>query len=99
MPDPTDPKKPLSPTSAAVRIAKPSAGEPAPTMRLNKRMAELGICSRREADDWIARGWVRVNEALAALQEQGSIRIEYGGLRVLDLAALRSSEFTSKKHF
>lgn len=30
-------------------------------MRLNKRMAELGLCSRREADDWIARGWVRVN--------------------------------------
>jgi 23S rRNA pseudouridine2604 synthase len=30
-------------------------------VRLNKRMAELGICSRREADDWIARGWVRVN--------------------------------------
>ena len=39
----------------------------------------------------------RVNEALAALQERGSIRIEYGGLRVLDLAALRSSVFTSKK--
>jgi CRP-like cAMP-binding protein len=31
----------------------------------------------------------RVNEALAALAAQGSIRIEYGGLRVLDLAALR----------
>ena len=31
----------------------------------------------------------RVNEALAALQQQGSIRIEYGGLRVLDLQALR----------
>ena len=61
MPDPTDTKKPLRPTGAAVRIAKPSAGEPVPTMRLNKRMAELGICSRREADDWIARGWVRVN--------------------------------------
>lgn len=30
-------------------------------MRLNKRMAELGLCSRREADDWIERGWVRVN--------------------------------------
>ncbi len=30
-------------------------------MRLNKRMAELGLCSRREADDWIAHGWVRVN--------------------------------------
>jgi len=33
----------------------------------------------------------RVNEALSALQAQGTIRIEYGGLRVLDLAALRSS--------
>jgi 23S rRNA pseudouridine2604 synthase len=29
------------------------------TTRLNKRMAELGMCSRREADDWIAKGWVR----------------------------------------
>lgn len=35
----------------------------------------------------------RVNEALAALQAQGAIRVEYGGLRVLDLAALRSSGF------
>jgi 23S rRNA pseudouridine2604 synthase len=33
-------------------------------VRLNKRMAELGLCSRREADDWIARGWVRVNGAV-----------------------------------
>jgi CRP-like cAMP-binding protein len=31
----------------------------------------------------------RVNEALRALQERGVIRIEYGGLRVLDLDALR----------
>ena len=61
MPHPTDPQKPLLPTGPAVRIAKPAAGEPVLTMRLNKRMAELGICSRREADDWIARGWVRVN--------------------------------------
>ncbi len=36
-------------------------------IRLNKRMAELGLCSRREADDWIARGWVRVNGAPAVL--------------------------------
>lgn len=33
----------------------------------------------------------RVNEALASLQEQGIIRVEYGGLRVLDLQALRES--------
>lgn len=37
------------------------------TSRLNKRMAELGLCSRREADDWIARGWVRVNGAVAVM--------------------------------
>ena len=31
------------------------------TLRLSKRMSELGLCSRREADEWIARGWVRVD--------------------------------------
>lgn len=30
-------------------------------VRLSKRMAELGLCSRREADEFIARGWVKVN--------------------------------------
>lgn len=30
-------------------------------VRLSKRMSELGICSRREADVWIERGWVRVD--------------------------------------
>ena len=30
-------------------------------MRLSKRMSELGLCSRREADEWIERGWVRVD--------------------------------------
>ena len=39
----------------------------------------------------------RVNEALAALEAQGSIRVEYGGLRVLDLGALRSSVVLYKK--
>jgi CRP/FNR family cyclic AMP-dependent transcriptional regulator len=33
----------------------------------------------------------RVNEALTSLQAQGAIQVEYGGLRILDLAALRSS--------
>jgi CRP/FNR family cyclic AMP-dependent transcriptional regulator len=32
----------------------------------------------------------RVNESMRALQAAGLIRIEYGGVRVLDLAALRS---------
>ena len=39
----------------------------------------------------------RVNEALTALEAQGTIRVEYGGLRVLDLVALRSSIFQDKK--
>jgi CRP/FNR family cyclic AMP-dependent transcriptional regulator len=37
----------------------------------------------------------RVNESLSTLQAQAIIRVEYGGLRVLDLAALRSSVFSS----
>ena len=41
--------------------------ESSATTRLNKRMAELGLCSRREADDWIAKGWVKVDGAVAAM--------------------------------
>jgi len=29
--------------------------------RLSKVMAERGLCSRREADEWIVNGWVKVN--------------------------------------
>ena len=35
-------------------------------LRLSKRMSELGLCSRREADEWIARGWVRVDGKVAS---------------------------------
>ena len=41
--------------------------------RLNKRMAELGLCSRREADAWIERGWVRVNGQPAQMGMQVGI--------------------------
>jgi 23S rRNA pseudouridine2604 synthase len=36
-----------------------------PNPRLSKRMSELGLCSRREADEWIAKGWVRVDGIIA----------------------------------
>lgn len=36
----------------------------------------------------------RVNEALRTLEGMGIIRVEYGGLRVLDLAALRTGTFS-----
>ena len=69
---------PKSSASGAVRIRRPEAAPAAAssataaasapaTVRLNKRMADLGLCSRREADDWIARGWVRVNGAPAVM--------------------------------
>jgi CRP-like cAMP-binding protein len=38
----------------------------------------------------------RVNEALTALAEQGAIRVEYGGLRVLNLPALRAAVFAGQ---
>jgi len=34
-------------------------------MRLAKRMAVLGFCSRREADEYILKGWVKVNGQVA----------------------------------
>jgi 23S rRNA pseudouridine2604 synthase len=36
------------------------------SMRLSKRMSELGIASRREADEWIAKGWVRVDDQVVS---------------------------------
>jgi 23S rRNA pseudouridine2604 synthase len=58
-------------------MSEPSSSA-ATTTRLNKRMAELGLCSRREADDWIAKGWVRVNgqTAVMGLQVAPDARIE-----------------------
>ena len=73
MQDPSKPGAGPRPGGTAVRIPKanaPASTAPAPassTVRLNKRMAELGLCSRREADDWIARGWVLVNGAPAVM--------------------------------
>ena len=40
------------------------------TVRLSKRMAELGLCSRREADAYIERGWVSVNGEKAVLGQK-----------------------------
>ena len=38
--------------------------------RLSKRMTALGLASRREADEWIEAGWVRVNGRLAVLGQR-----------------------------
>ena len=39
-------------------------------MRLNKRLVELGVCSRRNADKLIEAGKVKVNDRVAVLGEQ-----------------------------
>jgi CRP/FNR family cyclic AMP-dependent transcriptional regulator len=57
-------------------------------------VGELLRITQQELAYLIGLSRQRVNEALRALQAQGAIRVEYGGLRVLDLAALRSSGTT-----
>ena len=39
-------------------------------MRINKFLGETGVCSRREADQWIAAGRVSVNGVMAVLGTQ-----------------------------
>ncbi len=39
-------------------------------VRLSKQMGLLGMASRREADEWIAAGWVRVDGKLAVLGQR-----------------------------
>jgi 23S rRNA pseudouridine2604 synthase len=48
------------------------------TLRLNKRMAELGLASRREADEWIGKGWVTVDGEVATMgmQVKPDVKIE-----------------------
>ncbi len=36
-------------------------------IRINKRIADMGMCSRREADEWVEKGWVRINGEVAVM--------------------------------
>lgn len=46
---------------AAAKAAYKSSPVNLESPRLSKVMAERGICSRREADEWIVNGWVKVD--------------------------------------
>ena len=59
--------------------------------RLYPGVGEVLRITQQELAYLVGLSRQRVNEALSALEAQGAIRVEYGGLRVLDLAALRSS--------
>lgn len=52
--------RPVDTTRAVVRAAPSPAPvrEPDGTVRISKLLSEQGLCSRREADSYIARGWV-----------------------------------------
>ena len=57
-------------------------------------MAQVLRITQQELAYIVGLSRQRVNEALASLQAQEMIRVEYGGLRVLDIQGLRSSGAT-----
>ena len=53
---------PPRPAPRPISAPRPAAATHDPDEpRLSKRMSELGLCSRREADEWIENGWVKVD--------------------------------------
>jgi 23S rRNA pseudouridine2604 synthase len=72
------PEHRVLPAARPVTLAsRPATPRPAPVnsrpeqgIRLSKALTEQGIASRREADDWIAAGWVRVDGQMAVLGQR-----------------------------
>jgi 23S rRNA pseudouridine2604 synthase len=46
--------------------------EAEPLLRVSKQMTALGLCSRREADEYIERGWVKVDGQVVVLGQKMS---------------------------
>jgi 23S rRNA pseudouridine2604 synthase len=84
-------RPPVAAAPAARPVAAPSAAAsppPAPAtegIRLSKHLADQGLVSRREADEWIEAGWVKVDGAMAVLGQ----RIRPGQHIEIDPAARR----------
>ena len=76
-------------TDPDVRVARNLATLFNPT--LYPGVGEVLRITQQELAYLVGLSRQRVNVALNTLEKQGAIRIEYGGMRVLDLAALRSS--------
>jgi 23S rRNA pseudouridine2604 synthase len=49
------------PASQTNPMTPPNSPDNPDNPRLSKRMGELGLCSRREAERWITSGWVKVD--------------------------------------
>jgi CRP-like cAMP-binding protein len=76
-------------TDPDVRVARNLAALFNPT--LFPGVGEILRITQQELAYLVGLSRQRVNVALSRLEEQGAIRIEYGGMRVLNLAALRTS--------
>ena len=67
---------PPATASTTARPAKPTASPALPRdaategVRLSKQLSDSGTASRREADEWIAAGWVRVDGQVAVLGQR-----------------------------
>ena len=60
---------------------------------LHPRMGDVLRITQQELAYLVGLSRQRVNEALSTLQARGLVRLEYGGLKVLDIAALRTAVF------
>lgn len=77
-PAPTPPTPPTPPLPRSIDRPAPPPPLRAPAaralhpegVRISKLITERGLASRREADDWIAAGWVRVNGTMAVLGQR-----------------------------
>ena len=65
---------PARPATPAAKVAParpaPASSRPGEGIRVSKWLTDQGIASRREADDWIAAGWVRVDGEMAVLGQR-----------------------------
>ncbi len=60
---------------------------------LYPRMTDVLRITQQELAYLVGLSRQRVNEALSTLQARNLVRLEYGGLKVLDIAALRAAVF------
>ncbi|MBT9596272.1 MAG: rRNA pseudouridine synthase [Vitreoscilla sp.] len=68
-PAPAGPRRVTAAEAPARTPARPPETNP-DGVRLSKLLADRGVASRREADDWIAAGWVSVNGQMAVLGQR-----------------------------
>jgi CRP/FNR family transcriptional regulator, cyclic AMP receptor protein len=80
-------------TSADERVARSLAALFHPV--LYPGVGELLRITQQELGYLVGLSRQRVNEALQALQAAGAIRVEYGGVRVMELEGLRSFKATA----